>query len=533
MYKLEELNNSKVADLRDIAQKLNIPKHDKLKKLELAYAILDYQAENNTKPNEAEVKVEKKVIEKKVPNKKVQKSKEVKNEKKVEEIKTDSQKKENPKPVAHKKPQHNHQQNKNNGPKPNHSKSKDEKNPNTKPSHIPHSKNYKGNKPERTDIKPKSDYDYDFDGIISTEGVIEIMPDGYGFMRSSDYHYLSSPDDVYVSHSQIKLFGLKTGDTILGTVRPPKTGEKYFPLIEVKSINGKDPGIVRDRVPFEHLKPLFPNEKFHLIDNGHNNISTRMLDIFTPIGKGQRGLIVAQPKTGKTVLLKDIANAIADNHPEVYMIILLIDERPEEVTDMERSVNAEVIASTFDEPASRHVKVADIVLEKAKRMVECGHDVVILLDSITRLARAYNTVQPASGKILSGGVDANALHKPKRFFGAARKIENGGSLTILATALTETGSKMDEVIFEEFKGTGNMELQLDRKIANRRIYPAVDLVSSSTRREDLLLDKEYIQRIWVLRNYLADMNPVEAIEFMKDRLQKTKDNNEFLITMNG
>ena len=316
-------------------------------------------------------------------------------------------------------------------------------------------------------------------------------------------------------------------------MRPPKTGEKYFPLIEVKSINGKDPGIVRDRVPFEHLKPLFPNEKFHLIGNGHNNISTRMLDIFTPIGKGQRGLIVAQPKTGKTVLLKDIANAIADNHPEVYMIILLIDERPEEVTDMERSVNAEVIASTFDEPASRHVKVADIVLEKAKRMVECGHDVVILLDSITRLARAYNTVQPASGKILSGGVDANALHKPKRFFGAARKIENGGSLTILATALTETGSKMDEVIFEEFKGTGNMELQLDRKIANRRIYPAVDLVSSSTRREDLLLDKEYIQRIWVLRNYLADMNPVEAIEFMKDRLQKTKDNNEFLITMNG
>ena len=341
----------------------------------------------------------------------------------------------------------------------------------------------KGKHPEKPNpnIKPKSDYDYDFTGIIETEGVIEIMPDGYGFMRSSDYHYLSSPDDVYVSHSQIKLFGLKTGDTIIGTVRPPKSGEKYFPLINVNKINGRDPAIARDRVPFEHLTPLFPNEKFNLLNNGHNNISTRMLDIFTPLGKGQRGLIVAQPKTGKTVLLKEIANAIADNHPEVYMIILLIDERPEEVTDMERSVNAEVIASTFDEPASRHVKVADIVLEKAKRMTECGHDVVILLDSITRLARAYNTVQPASGKILSGGVDANALHKPKDFLVLLEKIENGGSLTILATALTETGSKMDEVIFEEFKGTGNMELQLDRKIANRRIYPAVDLVASSTR----------------------------------------------------
>ena len=542
MYKLEELNDSKVADLRDIAKKLNIPKSDKLKKLDLAYAILDHQAENNAK------------VEEKPAVKKVEKKKEVKLQQKDKPSNTTNIKdtEKNPdeklketevkKPNNFKKPVHNHQKNKNLPNKTNtNPNSNTNSNPNSNPnkpnnpkqSVIPHSKNYKGNKPERADLKPKSDYDYDFDGIISTEGVIEIMPDGYGFMRSSDYHYLSSPDDVYVSHSQIKLFGLKTGDTILGTVRPPKTGEKYFPLIEVKSINGKDPGIVRDRVPFEHLKPLFPNEKFHLIDNGHNNISTRMIDIFTPIGKGQRGLIVAQPKTGKTVLLKDIANAIADNHPEVYMIILLIDERPEEVTDMERSVNAEVIASTFDEPASRHVKVADIVLEKAKRMVECGHDVVILLDSITRLARAYNTVQPASGKILSGGVDANALHKPKRFFGAARKIENGGSLTILATALTETGSKMDEVIFEEFKGTGNMELQLDRKIANRRIYPAIDLVSSSTRREDLLLDKEYIQRIWVLRNYLADMNPVEAIEFMKDRLQKTKDNNEFLITMNG
>ena len=376
------------------------------------------------------------------------------------------------------------------------------------------------------------DYDYDFDGIIPIEGVIEILPDGYGFIRSSDYHYLSSPDDIYVSQSQIKLLGLKTGDTIEGNVRPPKSGEKYFPLIKVNKINGRHPNIVRDRVPFEHLTPLFPFQKFNIIGNKHNKISTRMLDLFTPIGKGQRGLIVAQPKTGKTVLLKNIANAIADNHPEIYMIILLIDERPEEVTDMERSVNAEVIASTFDEPASRHVKVADLVLDKAKRMVECGHDVVILLDSITRLARAYNTVQPASGKVLSGGVDANALHKPKRFFGAARKIENGGSLTILATALTETGSKMDEVIFEEFKGTGNMELQLDRRISNRRIYPAIDLVSSSTRREDLLLEDGMEPRIWALRNYLADMNPVEAMEFMKDRIGKTKNNDEFLLTMN-
>ena len=498
MYKLEELNNSKVSELREIAKKLEIKNHEKLKKLDLAYAILDYQAEHNN-PEKNKGEAPKKVQEKTNPKKDF-----VKNKK----PKSADYKKEN-KNIPNKKNTNHSNNNSNNNMR---GKNHDRPNPNN---------------------KPKSDYDYDFSGIIETEGVIEIMPDGYGFMRSSDYHYLSSPDDVYVSHSQIKLFGLKTGDTIIGTVRPPKSGEKYFPLINVNKINGRDPAIARDRVPFEHLKPLFPNEKFNLLNNGHNNISTRMLDIFTPLGKGQRGLIVAQPKTGKTVLLKEIANAIADNHPEVYMIILLIDERPEEVTDMERSVNAEVIASTFDEPASRHVKVADIVLEKAKRMTECGHDVVILLDSITRLARAYNTVQPASGKILSGGVDANALHKPKRFFGAARKIENGGSLTILATALTETGSKMDEVIFEEFKGTGNMELQLDRKISNRRIYPAVDLVASSTRREDLLLDKDHIQRIWVLRNYLADMNPVEAIEFMKDRLQKTKDNNEFLITMNG
>ena len=373
----------------------------------------------------------------------------------------------------------------------------------------------------------------EFEGIVEAIGVLEIMPDGYGFLRSSDYNYLNSPDDIYVSQSQIKHYALKTGDTIKGEIRPPKEGDKYFPLVKVNSINGRTPEFIRDRVPFDFLTPLFPEEKFNITANGHNNLSTRVVDLFTPIGKGQRGLIVAQPKTGKTMLLKSIANAIADNHPEVYMIVLLIDERPEEVTDMARSVKAEVVASTFDEPAERHVKVASIVLEKAKRMVECGHDVVILLDSITRLARAFNTVQPASGKVLSGGVDANALHKPKRFFGAARNIENGGSLTILATALTETGSKMDEVIFEEFKGTGNMELQLDRKLSNKRIFPAVDVTLSSTRRDDLLLPKEKINRLWILRNYLADMNCVEAMEFMKSRLEKTESNDEFLISMNG
>jgi len=373
---------------------------------------------------------------------------------------------------------------------------------------------------------------FEFDGIISNSGVLEIMQDGYGFLRSSDFNYLNSPDDIYVSQSQIKLFGLKTGDTVQGTIRPPKEGEKYFPLIKVEKINGRLPEVIRDRVPFEHLTPLFPDEKFNLTGKGKSSISTRVVDLFAPIGKGQRGLIVAQPKTGKTVLLKEVANAIAANNPEAYMIILLIDERPEEVTDMARSVNAEVISSTFDEPAERHVRVANIVLEKAKRMVECGHDVVILLDSITRLARAYNTVSPASGKVLSGGVDANALHKPKRFFGAARNIENGGSLTILATALTETGSKMDEVIFEEFKGTGNMELQLDRKLSNKRIYPAVDLTASSTRREDLLLDEAQLNRIWVLRNFLTDMNSVEAMQFISDRMRKTRSNEEFLVSMN-
>ena len=372
---------------------------------------------------------------------------------------------------------------------------------------------------------------YDFSNVVTVSGVLEIMPENYGFLRSSDYYYLNSPDDVYVSQSQIKLFGLKTGDTIEGAVRPPKEGEKYFPLTKVIKINGLDPMLVRDRIPFDHLTPLFPTEKFNITGKGHATLSTRVVDLFTPIGKGQRGLIVAQPKTGKTVLLKEIANAIAANHPEVYLIILLIDERPEEVTDMARDVNAEVVASTFDEPADHHVKVASIVLEKAKRMVECGHDVVILLDSITRLARAYNTVAPASGRVLSGGVDSNALHKPKRFFGAARNIENGGSLTILATALTETGSKMDDVIFEEFKGTGNMELQLDRKLSNRRIYPAVDVTASSTRREDLLVNPDLVNRLWVMREFLADMNSVEAMEFIRTRLPQTQSNEEFLLTM--
>lgn len=388
-------------------------------------------------------------------------------------------------------------------------------------------------KPTDGIAKKETEQPYDFGDILTGQGVLEIMPDGYGFLRSSDYNYLASPDDIYVSTSQIKLFGLKTGDVVEGPVRPPKPGEKYFPLIRVTSINGRDPNEIRDRVPFEHLTPLFPDEKFKLCKGYNDNLSARVVDLFAPIGKGQRALLVAQPKTGKTILMKDIANAIAANHPEAYLIMLLIDERPEEVTDMARTVNAEVIASTFDEPAERHVKIAGIVLEKAKRMVECGHDVVIFLDSITRLARAYNTVSPASGKVLSGGVDANALHKPKRFFGAARNIEGGGSLTIIATALIDTGSKMDEVIFEEFKGTGNMELQLDRTLSNKRIFPAVNIVASSTRRDDLLHDKQTLDRMWVLRKFLADMNPMEAMTFVKDKLENTKDNEEFLLSMNS
>lgn len=421
--------------------------------------------------------------------------------------------------IQQRKPQH-QQQNQQQGQR------FENRNPNQNPNQRPQRQ---ANENQEESLKEEN---FDLVGIVSAEGVLEVIQDGYGFLRSSDYNYLPSPDDIYVSQNQIKLFGLKTGDTVKGTIRPPREGEKFFPLVKVESINGRDPSYIRDRVPFQYLTPLFPSEKFKLTGHAQESLSTRVMDLFAPIGKGQRGMIVAQPKTGKTMLLKDVANAIAANHPETYLIVLLIDERPEEVTDMARSVKAEVIASTFDEPADRHVKVANMVLEKAKRMVECGHDVCILLDSITRLARAYNTVSPASGKVLSGGVDANALHKPKRFFGAARNIENGGSLTIIATALTETGSKMDEVIFEEFKGTGNMELQLDRKIANRRIFPAIDLTSSSTRRDDLLLDENTLHRMWIMRKYLADMNPVEAMEFMEQRIKQTKNNEEFLMTMN-
>jgi len=494
MFEISKLKEKKLSELQEIAEELKISKYKTLKKLDLVYKILDHQASN---PDEKDVdKTEKRDSAKSKFKTRNRTNKNNPNDKKLNEDKTD------------KKPQNRDNRD----------------NRNRKPKVEPN-----GNRDTRNRYKEP---DYEFDAIIESEGVLDIMQDGYGFLRSSDYHYLSSPDDIYVSQSQIRLFGLKKGDTVLGNVRPPKEGEKYFPLIQVNKINGLDPKIVRDRVSFEHLTPLFPEEKFNLADK-NNTISTRVIDLFSPIGKGQRGMIVSQPKTGKTMLLKDVANAIAANHPEVYQIILLIDERPEEVTDMQRNVKGEVIASTFDKEANEHVRIANIVLEKAKRLVECGYDVVILLDSITRLARAYNTVQPASGKILSGGVDANALHKPKRFFGAARNIENGGSLSIIATALTETGSKMDEVIFEEFKGTGNMELQLDRNISNRRIFPAIDLTSSSTRRDDLLLDEKTVQRMWVMRKYIADMNPVEAMEFINDRFKQTLNNEEFLISMNG
>ena len=426
--------------------------------------------------------------------------------------------------IPQRKPQHQHQ-NQQQGQR------FENRNPNQNQNQNPNQRQQR--QPNENQEEALKEENFDLVGIVSAEGVLEVIQDGYGFLRSSDYNYLPSPDDIYVSQNQIKLFGLKTGDTVKGTIRPPREGEKFFPLVKVESINGRDPSYIRDRVPFQYLTPLFPSEKFKLTGHAQETLSTRVMDLFAPIGKGQRGMIVAQPKTGKTMLLKDVANAIAANHPETYLIVLLIDERPEEVTDMARSVKAEVIASTFDEPADRHVKVANMVLEKAKRMVECGHDVCILLDSITRLARAYNTVSPASGKVLSGGVDANALHKPKRFFGSARKIENGGSLSILATALTETGSKMDEVIFEEFKGTGNMELQLDRKISNRRIYPAIDITASGTRREDLLVGKDVLQRVWLLRKFIADMNPVEAMEFMKSHMENTLSNEEFLVSMNS
>lgn len=428
--------------------------------------------------------------------------------------------------------EHQHQGQQNGGQQNNGSQHHQQNNGGHQQHHQQHQHQSNVARPDRAKRGQPDEHGYNFDGVVIAEGVLEIMPDGFGFLRSSDFNYLNSPDDVYVSQQQIKTYGLLTGDTVIGAIRPPREGEKYFPLIRVDVINGRDPGWVRDRVPFKYLTPLFPYERFKIADN-NSNVSMRIMDLFSPIGKGQRGMIVSQPKTGKTTLLKDVANAIAKNHPETYLIVLLIDERPEEVTDMKRSVKAEVVASTFDEPAERHVRIANIVLEKAKRLVECGHDVCILLDSITRLARAYNTVAPSSGKVLSGGVEANALEKPKRFFGAARKIENGGSLSIIATALVDTGSKMDEVIFEEFKGTGNMELQLDRRISNRRIYPSIDILSSGTRKEDLMHDRDVLQRMWILRRHLADMNPVEAMEFVKDRIEKSKDNEEFLATMNS
>jgi transcription termination factor Rho len=591
MYDILELNKKLVPELKEIAKELNIKKIESFKKQDLIYKILDQQAivasemkisdkkairkRSNKKDDDQATKEEprKSILRKKrkpvektetekvevtietsetpapVPTEKKE-SREVRKpnprrrreDRPVEKVVTESQetvtkeqvksepvsqetKKEEAAAIKSEAPQEDTSKENTPKEKPTQERAPREKN-NDRPQHdrqVHGKKRFERREKERP---------FEFDGIISNSGVLEIMQDGYGFLRSSDFNYLNSPDDIYVSQSQIKLFGLKTGDTVQGTIRPPKEGEKYFPLIKVEKINGRLPEVIRDRVPFEHLTPLFPDEKFNLTGKGKSSLSTRVIDMFTPIGKGQRGLIVAQPKTGKTVLLKEIANAIAANNPEAYMIILLIDERPEEVTDMARSVNAEVISSTFDEPAERHVRVANIVLEKAKRMVECGHDVVILLDSITRLARAYNTVSPASGKVLSGGVDANALHKPKRFFGAARNIEDGGSLTILATALIDTGSKMDEVIFEEFKGTGNMELQLDRKLSNKRIYPAVDLTASSTRREDLLLDQAQLNRIWVLRNFLTDMNSVEAMQFISDRMRKTRSNEEFLVSMN-
>ncbi|MBZ9786144.1 transcription termination factor Rho [Psychroflexus sp. CAK57W] len=597
MLEIIELKSRKLSDLQEIAKELKVPKFRSLKKLDLIYQILDYQAanpekmkeilskenegqastpkenssdtdssqkqketesskeKNSDKENQASKKPRKRVQKgepKKAPKNPFESSDNSKEEAKTKPEETDnSPAKPSPKPAQNKKPaqekkpaakqtqqnkepkekkvpQHNHpsKDNTKNSPA---QKSQNPKQQHPKSRNENKSSDKNGNRDSRNKYK---DPDFEFDSIIESEGVLDLMQDGYGFLRSSDYNYLSSPDDIYLSQSQIRLFGLKTGDTVLGEVRPPKEGEKYFPLIKIKKINGLDPKIVRDRVSFEHLTPLFPQEKFKLAEK-QSTLSTRIIDLFSPIGKGQRGMIVSQPKTGKTMLLKDIANAIAANHPEVYQIVLLIDERPEEVTDMQRNVRGEVVASTFDKEAHEHVRVANLVIEKAKRLVECGHDVVILLDSITRLARAYNTVQPSSGKVLSGGVDANALHKPKRFFGAARNIEHGGSLSIIATALTDTGSKMDEVIFEEFKGTGNMELQLDRKIANRRIFPAIDLTSSSTRRDDLLLGDDQIQKMWIMRKYLADMNPIEAIEFLNQRIKDTKSNEEFLMSMNG
>jgi transcription termination factor Rho len=599
MFEISELKAKKLPELQEIAKTLRVPKYRTQKKLDLVYQILDYQAANPKKVQEALTdedvkpqpredqnsgKKERKVrprrekdnspknqadnrketetrsdapaaeSKEKTSEKDSRDTREKRNEPKgkredsgrhqsSKDSSSRTQQKDNRKDTRSKDSRDNRNQgsrdssnrdNRDSGNRDNRDSGNRDNNGNRDTSSRDSGNKDSGNRDSgnRDNRNRYKEPDYEFDAIIESEGVLDIMQDGYGFLRSSDYMYLSSPDDIYVSQSQIRLFGLKTGDTVLGQVRPPKEGEKYFPLIKINKINGLDPQVVRDRISFEHLTPLFPQEKFNIAER-QSTVSTRVIDMFSPIGKGQRGMIVSQPKTGKTMLLKDIANAIAANHPEVYQIILLIDERPEEVTDMQRNVKGEVIASTFDKEAHEHVRVANIVLEKAKRMVECGHDVVILLDSITRLARAYNTVQPASGKVLSGGVDANALHKPKRFFGAARNIEGGGSLSIIATALTDTGSKMDEVIFEEFKGTGNMELQLDRKIANRRIFPAIDLTSSSTRRDDILLDEATLQRMWVMRKYLADMNPVEAMEFINDRIKQTKNNEEFLISMNG
>ncbi|MBP2830897.1 transcription termination factor Rho [Aquimarina sp. U1-2] len=547
MLEISELKAKKLPELQEIAKSLNVPKYRSLKKLDLVYQILDYQASNpdqlkepkkeNTTPK-SNTETGSSASRQRRPRTRKNETSNNQGSKKEKSV-ADHSKETTPSSKTDHSTDNGSDQNSkhdinNDNNKPQQGKDDKKDHRNNRGNDKTQNKN-RNNKKENGNRDNRNRYkepDFEFDAIIESEGVLDIMQDGYGFLRSSDYNYLSSPDDIYVSQSQIRLFGLKTGDTVLGQVRPPKEGEKYFPLIKVNKINGLDPQVVRDRVSFEHLTPLFPQEKFNIAEK-QSTISTRIMDLFAPIGKGQRGMIVSQPKTGKTMLLKDVANAIAANHPEVYQMILLIDERPEEVTDMQRNVKGEVIASTFDKEANEHVKVANIVLEKAKRLVECGHDVVILLDSITRLARAYNTVQPASGKILSGGVDANALHKPKRFFGAARNIENGGSLTIIATALTETGSKMDEVIFEEFKGTGNMELQLDRKISNRRIFPAIDLTSSSTRRDDLLLDDTTIQRMWVMRKYLADMNPVEAMEFINERFKQTRNNDEFLISMNG
>lgn len=533
MYDIIELNGKLVTDLRELAKSLNIEKYEGLKKQDLIYKILDHQALNPSTDILEKEKIEKKTrvrrkrvikeVERVAPKSKYADSG-LPTDAKSDVPKTPGTPFSGDRALSNLEGESFKMSAKTETPRSSEG-DKDSK-PKWKPSAPAAAQ-------PRAQEKRKDEFSFEFEGFVSSEGVLEIMQDGYGFLRSSDYNYLNSPDDIYVSQSQIKLFGLKTGDTVRGSIRPPKNGEKYFPLIKVERINGRSPEEIRDRIPFDFLTPLFPETKFRLTGHKESSISTRVIDMFAPIGKGQRGLIVAQPKTGKTVLLKEVANAIAANHPEVYLIVLLIDERPEEVTDMERSVRAEVIASTFDEPAERHVKIANLVLEKAKRMTECGHDVVILLDSITRLARAYNTVAPASGKVLSGGVEANALQKPKRFFGAARQIEHGGSLTIIATALTETGSKMDEVIFEEFKGTGNMELQLDRKLSNKRIYPAIDIVASSTRREDLLVDKEQLQRIWVLRNHLADMNPLEAMNFLTDKMRFTDNNEEFLISMNG